>query len=325
MGNCGGKNATAPADDEQSNSGDGDGEQEKVVVCVLDCADSVGSATVRALSGKCGDTVSIRGGAKESDKEKVAPLGELPGVTLVTITMTDKASLGTALEGVGVVFITLAPSEDRVDVIDGALEACKEAGVNQVVIASSTSAGLDIAFGKQCGEIESKVKESGIPCTVVRLPLFVDSYMGFKDGIVNQSKICCPVDPQKSHCPVLVDDVGKAASAIMSSFEKHADKTYNLVGPRHSYGELVDILGEVLEHKIEYERVPYESSKQSLINAGMDDWQAAGVVEVMQLIDEGAPEADIAETGDFKSITGEEPTELKIWVTSVKSEFQAAE
>jgi hypothetical protein len=37
---------------------------------------------------------------------------------------------------------------------------------------------------------------------------------------------------------------------------------------------------------------------------GIPEWQVVGAIELFKLIDEGAPEADIADVGDYKKITG---------------------
>jgi uncharacterized protein YbjT (DUF2867 family) len=54
--------------------------------------------------------------------------------------------------------------------------AAKQAGVPHIVVLSvSTANRTTTVFGAQFYEIEEMVKESGIPYTIMRLPLFTDN------------------------------------------------------------------------------------------------------------------------------------------------------
>ncbi|XP_030842143.1 uncharacterized protein LOC100890580 [Strongylocentrotus purpuratus] len=328
MGNCATSETAGsePAQPREETSNDVAGEKSseptKPVVFVFGCTGNVGGATIRALSAQFGDTLDIRAGVRESSMEKASSLRELKGVTVVSAQMGDKDSLTSTLKGVDVIFVTVPPTEDRADLSVRSMEAGKEAGVKHVVVISLPPVDLDILFGRQCKAIEIGTKSLGIPYTILRLPMFVDNLFMARDGIVGQSKIYAAIESDKPYCPVLVSDIGDAAATIMATYEKHANMTYTITSTRFTFRELAKLFSEALGREIVHEHVPYEAGKQAFMGVGMAEWQADGAMELYRLVNEGSPLADIADMGDFKMITGKEPTDIKTWVDNVKDAFK---
>ncbi|XP_054765930.2 uncharacterized protein LOC129272865 [Lytechinus pictus] len=293
----------------------------KRVVFVFGCSGNVGGATIRALSSQFGDKLDIKAGVRESSMAKASSLQELPGVTVVSAAMGDKENLVSTLKGVDVMFVTVPPTEDRGDISIRTMEAGKQAGVKHVIVVSFPAVDLDIMFGRQIKPIESAAKSLGMTYTILRLPMFVDNLFMAKDGIVGQSKIYSPMESDKPYCPVVVNDIGVAAATIMTSYEKHENTTYTLTSTRFTYRELAVLFSEALGREIVHVQVPYEAGKQACVDVGMPEWQGEGAMDLVRLVNEGSPAADIADMGDFKKITGKDPTDIKTWVYQVKDAF----
>lgn len=67
-------------------------------------------------------------------------------------------------------------------------------------------------------------------------------------------------------------------------------------------------------------QVPYAVGREALISKGLPDWQADGICELFNLIDEG--NTAVCQTSeDFQDITGQPPTTLQAWIESVKDGF----
>jgi len=158
--------------------------------------------------------------------------------------------------------------------------------------------------------------------TFLRLPFFVENLWGFKDSIVGQGAIYCPVDPTKPHTPVVVEDAGKAGAAILADPSKHAGKTYTIVSDRYTYNDVAQGFSKALGKEIKYNRVPYEAAKQAFFGMGLPEWQTDGVLELFKLFDSGAPETNTADLSDYEKITGEKPTSLSAWITKYAPGFQ---
>ena len=294
----------------------------KPVVFVIGASGSVGAATVTALSAKYADKVEIRAGVR--NPEAADKLKGLNGVTLVAAEMGgDRDKLVTTLKGVDALFIVTPGTKARAELAISTAEAARDAGVKFLLVVSVLTADLtDTIFGAQFSKLERAVAQLGVTYSFLRLPLFIENYWGFKDTIKGQSTFYSPVDPDKLYTPVVVSDAGNAAAAILSNPTAHANQTYNLVSNRHTLNDVAASFSEALGREVKYVRVPYEAAKQSLLQMGFQDWQVDGIFELDKLIDSGSHITNQEDLTHYTKITGEKPTELKTWITSVKAAFQ---
>ena len=291
----------------------------KTVVFVTGSSGNIGAATVNALAARYADKLEIRAGARNPDKLKVPA-----GVTAVQATMGDKKTLKNTFKGVNALYIvTPGLAENRAELTIATAEAAKEAGVKHLVVLSASLAPLkDNIFGAQLAKVEDFVKKLGVPYTFLRLPYFLDNFWGFKDTIVGQGTIYSPVDPQKPFTAVAVEDAGLAAAVVLADPAKHAGKTYNILSDRQTYSEVAQAFSKSLGKEIKYVRVPYDAAKQSFLGAGYPEWQVNGLIELCQLIDNGAPETNVADLSDYEALTGEKRTTYTEWIAKYAPGFQ---
>ena len=113
---------------------------------------------------------------------------------------------------------------------------------------------------------------------------------------------------------------GKAGAAILADYSKHAGKDYRLVSEAPTYTQVAAAFSEALGREVSYVRVPYDRAKQILIEMGIPEWAMDGFLEIYRLIDSGFPLID--DLGDFKAITGEEPTDIKTWLAPIAENFK---
>ena len=291
----------------------------KPVVFVIGASGNVGAATVKALAAKYTSRVEIRAGVRNPDKAEA--LKSLSGVSVVQAEM-GSAELETTLKGVDSLYIVTPGAENRAELASATAVSAKKAGVKHLVVVSVLTADKqDTVFGAQLTKLESNVKALGVPYTFLRLPMFVENYFGFKDTI-KAGAIYCPVDPTKPYSPVVVADAGKAAAVVLVDPSNHANRTYNIISDRHSYGDAAAAFEETLGKKVTYTRVSYEDAKKSFLGMGYPEWQVNGLIELFKLVDEGDPVISMENAGDYEKITGEKPTDLKSWVAQVKGAFQ---
>ena len=292
----------------------------KPVVFVIGATGSIGSATLKVLSAKYASRVEIRAGVRNPDKAD--QLKSLAGVNVVKAEM-GSAELETTLRGVNALFIVTPGAENRADLAIATAASAKKAGVkHQVIVSVLTADNLDTIFGRQLHKLETEVKALGVTYTFLRLPFFVDNAWAFKDTIKGASAIYNPVDPTKHLSPVVVADAGNAAAAILVDAANHANKTYDIVSDRFTYGELTAAFGEALGKTVTYNRVPYDDAKKAFLGMGFPEWQVDGILELFKLMDASDPVISTTNVGDYKKITGEQPTSLKAWVAQVKAGFE---
>ena len=287
---------------------------------VIGATGNVGSATVQVLAAKYSGTVEIRAGVRNPDKAK--KLESIAGVSVVKAEM-GSVQLESTLKGVHSLYIVTPGAQNRAQLTVSTAEYAKKAGVkHQLIVSVLTADNQNTVFGRQCTQIETGIKALGVNYTFLRLPLFFENYFGFKDTIKSAGAIYNPVDSSKVYSPVAVPDVANASASILVSPEKHTNKTYNIISDRHSYNDVAAAFGEALGKTVTYNRVPYEAAKKAMMEMGYPEWQVDGGLELNKLIDAGDPVISMSNIGDYKQITGEEPTSLKSWVALVKAAFE---
>ena len=230
--------------------------------------------------------------------------------------MGDKDQLKEPLKGVDVLFIVTPGAEDRAPLTIKTAEAAKEAGVKFILVVSVPTVILpDTIFGKQLSEIEDKISKLGIPYSFLRLPMFMENIWGSKDTIVSQSAFYAPQSPDKPAIYIAVEDAAKAAAAILTDYSKHNGKGYTIHSDRYTNAEFAAAFTEALGKEVKFVQVPPEAAKQAMVGKGWPEWQVDGILELLKLIEEGAPVLTVGDAGVLKSLTGEEPISMKAWVT----------
>ena len=290
----------------------------KPVVFVIGASGNIGAATVTALAARYADKLEIRAGARNPDKLKLPT-----GVTAVQATMGDKETLKSTFKGVDTLYIVTPGTQNRAELAIATAEAAKEAGVKHLVVLSVPTARLtNTVFGAQLSPVEDVVEKLGVPYTLLRLPYFFENFWGFKDAIVGQGTIYSPVDPEKPFTAVAVEDAGVAAAVVLADPAKHAGKTYHILSDRQTHNDLAQAFSKSLGKEIKYVRVPYDAAKQSFLGAGYPAWQVEGLLELLRLFDNGAPETNIADLSDYEAITGEKSTTYTEWIAKYAPGFQ---
>ena len=290
----------------------------KPVVFVIGASGNIGSATVQALSTRFSDKLDIRAGVRNPDKAD--KLKGVKGVTVIRAEMGVKGELVNTFKGVDALYIVTPPTENRVELVTTTAEAAKEAGVKHILVVSGCiAANPNTGFGKQFIDIEVAISKLGVSYTILRLPMFLEILLSYKSTIQESSQFYLPVDPTKHLSFVAVEDAGVASAVILVDPKKHANKTYNIVSNRHTFGDVAAVFTEALGKEVKYVRVTYEDWKKGLAGAGLPQWRLDGMLEYFKLADSGLEGADVPETGDFERITGEKPTSLTEWVAKVKN------
>jgi len=107
-------------------------------------------------------------------------------------------------------------------------------------------------------------------------------------------------------------DVGECAAAILASRETvHYGKRYSLTGPEPLDGnKMAAALSEGLSMPIMYNNISSTEARDMFLNVGFEPSQAAGFVEVFQLLSLGG---GTVVSQDSVSLLGRQPTSLSAW------------
>ena len=152
-------------------------------------------------------------------------------VELVEGDLSRPETLGAALEGVEKALLLTASSPDSLQQERNFIHAAKRAGVRHFVKFSAYGAGLDAPhyFGRQHGEAERELEDSGLPFTMLRPNGFFQNFLGNATSIQTRSALHAPAGEMKFSA-VDVRDIAAVAAHVLTE-DGHQWQRYTITGP----------------------------------------------------------------------------------------------
>ncbi|MEO8348932.1 MAG: NmrA family NAD(P)-binding protein [Acidobacteriota bacterium] len=242
---------------------------------------------------------------KSSSPEKVATLRSR-GIELSQGDLTDRASLDAACRGVHTVYSTATAIQsqeagntlERVDREGQAnlVDAAREASVQRFVFVSFRVGGVGFDFPLKAAKRETaeRMKESGIPWTVIEASLFMEVWLGPHlgfDAAIARARVLGSGDQKISW--VSYKDVAAISIAAAESADAR-NRTIEVGGPEAlSPNEVIRIFEDRSGRKFEVERVPESALKEMKAKATnpVEDTFAG-----LMLLNAGGDEIDMRET-----------------------------
>jgi uncharacterized protein YbjT (DUF2867 family) len=215
-------------------------------VLVIGGTGVVGSQVVRELTRR---GVRVRVLTRSADKAKTLP----DGVEVTTGDLLDPGTVRSVFTGAGSVFLLnpvgMTESHEGLMAVCGA----RLAGVGRIVYLSVhqvDQAAFLPHFGSKVG-IESALKASGIPYTILRPNNFFQNDYWLKEALLGLGVYAQPIG-DVGISRVDVRDIAEVAALSLTS-DGHAGKIYNLVGPRALTGRsTAEIWSRALRKDIRY-------------------------------------------------------------------------
>jgi uncharacterized protein YbjT (DUF2867 family) len=252
---------------------------------VIGSSGYVGVSTLRVLAGFTKDFI-IKAGVRDTKKVNFGA-----GVQVVAADMAQPKTLAPLVSGARCAFVCVPGTADRTQLAVNAIKACKDNGVQHVVVLSVTSVATKpgTIFADQFRPIEEYVKTVGMPYTIVRLPLFMENVLGQLQSVASTLQFSTALDSEIKYNATSVGDIGEAIAKIMAKPELHVNKTLVLAGNTVTQNDFADAFSAVLEKKVAHVSISYEDSKLAMVGAGFPEWQADGINELYQMIASGEP------------------------------------
>jgi uncharacterized protein YbjT (DUF2867 family) len=232
----------------------------------------------------------------------------------------DKASLRKALAGVTSVYVVCSPIPQLVELEGNMLEACKESGVQHVVLNSALGAGdYPKSFPSWHRKVEDKLKTTGLSYTILRPNGFLQNIVMYNaPSIRTQGSFYVAMGDAK----VSYLDVGDIAIVAVKALKGggHAGKTYELNGPEAiSNTELAKRISKVAGRTVSYEDIPESAQRDAMLGLGMPEWQVTALLELQQYYKQGGG----AKTdGLLKSLIERDPVTLDQYLAANAKEFR---
>jgi uncharacterized protein YbjT (DUF2867 family) len=285
------------------------------MILVTGASGNVGGQVLKELM-QTGATV--RGMYRSSEDAAKAPAG----ANAVIADFADRASLDRALEGVDSVYLVCSPIPQLVELEGNMVEACREHDIKHLVLNSAFGAGVyNKSFPLWHFAVETRVRESGIPATILRPESFMQNIPAFYAGTINSQGAFYVAGGDAPIAFVDVRDIGAVAAKAITT-DGHVGKTYTLTGPEAlTYTQVAEKLSALLGKLVKYVALTQEQLRQSMHDMGMPPWQVEALADLQAYYTDG-PGAKV--TGDVRTVLGREPISFDQFLQDYAASFTPA-
>ncbi|MBL8566582.1 MAG: SDR family oxidoreductase [Hyphomicrobiaceae bacterium] len=246
--------------------------------------------------------------ASVRDPAKAAALKD-QGVDVRQADFDDKASLAKAFAGVTRLLIVSgdAPNAVRIRQHRSAIDAAKDAGVDQVAYTSFVDhdPASPFSFAAIHHDTESYLSRSGLSYTVLRNGMYADMLHVFA-GTAASGVFAAPAGDGKVSF-VTRADLARATARVLAS-DRYAGQTLLLAGEKAlSFSEIAALLARQLGHPVRYDTIDRGVYEAALKKIGLPDFLAEAIGGIHVATAEGRN----AETSTaIRAITGEAPEDV---------------
>jgi len=283
------------------------------MILITGASGSVGNAVLREAI-RTGS--KVRGMFRSKEDAAKAP----SGCEAVLADYADKQSLLKALDGVSSVYVVCSPIPQLVELESNMIDACKESGVNHVVLNSALGAGdYGKSFPSWHRKVEDKLKPTRMSYTILRPNGFLQNIVAFNaPSIRAQGAFYAAMGDAK----VSYLDVGDIAVVAVNALQggAHCGKTYELNGPEAvSNQELAARISKVTGRTVNFVDIPESAQRDAMLGLGMPEWQVTALLELQQYYKQGG---GARTDGLLQALIGRAPVTLDQYLAANAREFK---
>ena len=252
-------------------------------ILVLGATGNTGSEVVRQLKLKGANFgVMIR-------KAKSAETMGLKAEQVREGDFSDVESMKNAMKGVKCIYVSMPIHQDNELWVANVIEAAQAANVEHVVKLSGMGAKIDAGSEIIRTHVvtDNLLKASNLQWTIIQPNSFFQNLYGSLETINSMSQFFLPLADAKQS----VVDIRDVAAVVVESLtgDGHHGQTYLLSGPEAlTFAEQAAVLSQATGKNIEYVAISEDAFASAIKEAGMDEWFANALAEIMAWFATGA-------------------------------------
>ncbi|KAE8148743.1 hypothetical protein BDV25DRAFT_168251 [Aspergillus avenaceus] len=219
----------------------------------------------------------IRGITRDPSKPTAAKLAD-QGVELVSADMSSIEQALPAVTGADAVFLVTNFWESmnrETEIAQGkaVTDACKQAGVKHLIFSSLRNV-TEISNGRLPNvshfdgkaEIESYIRQSGVPATFVLAGLYMGNFFQFFNKQGDTYTLAWPVDLDKAQVPLfdVVNDTGKFVKAAIKHYPTALNQRILAATDYYTPRRIVEEFSQVTGYKVQAMQIPVDVFKSFL-------------------------------------------------------------
>lgn len=266
----------------------------------------VGAEVVKALVAR-GTSVRVLTRNKEA---------KLPqGVELAVGDLTDPESVRSALAGVDKLFLLVGNVADELTQALLAFNVARESHIKHITYLSVYQAEkfLEVPHFIAKHTVETALKASDVPCTILRPGYFFQNDTGLKPLLTGAGVFPTPIG-KTGIAAVDVRDIADAAAVSLTQ-SGHAGKTYNLVNSTPLSGPgAAAIWSAALKRPVQYGDVPVEAFEAQLRQM-MPTWYAMDLRLMFQAYQQRGFAPNTADADKLATLIGHAPRQYTDFVS----------
>jgi uncharacterized protein YbjT (DUF2867 family) len=240
------------------------------------------------------------------------------GVETVALDYNQANTLQTALKGVDRVFLVGPPTAQLTALERNAMEVIAQSGVRQVVKLSAMG-GREAIFPRQHAESEEYIQASGVPYTFLRPNGFMQNMVNYNAPTINTQSVFYGSEGDGRVSHIDIRDVAAVAVKALTE-DGHVGKAYTLTGPEAlTNKEIAQMLSDELRREIRFINLPPAQLKETLLSAGVPEWNADALLDLQRLYREGKA---TTVTQDVEQILGRKAISFAQFFRDYRSDFE---
>jgi uncharacterized protein YbjT (DUF2867 family) len=216
----------------------------------------------------------------------------------------------------------LVPPNPTAESVEGYLldftrPACKaitSQGVKRVIAVSTLGHGV----AKNAGQVSAAlamdelIESTGVSYRALRMPGFMENMLTQVELIKSEGMFFSPISGDRKLPTCATRDIAATAATLLLDDSWTGQDSVPILGPEDlSHDDMAQIMSEVLQRPVRFQQVPAEVYKATLMQHGMSEAWAQGLVDMVAQIDQGIYNA---EPRTPRSTT---PTSFRQWCDQV--------
>jgi uncharacterized protein YbjT (DUF2867 family) len=208
-----------------------------------------------------------------------------------------------AFEGAECVFWLVPPNlpvadatQYYIDFTRPACEAIQQQGVKRVVAISSLGRKVAKPIGLVGAAyvMDEMIESTGVSYRALQMPAFMDDILNFNiTSILNEGAFFGSQSGDRKTPSCATRDIAAVATKLLLDDSWSGQGSVPVLGPEDiSFNDIAQMLSEVLDRPVRYQQITREAHKAALMQHGMGESYAQGVVDNQAQADEGIYNAD---------------------------------
>jgi len=197
----------------------------------------------------------------------------------------DPVSLRRAMRGIDRVFLLLPFAEPMIHWVGQAVAAARATGASHIVRLSGFGADPESGclLNRIQGRLDSVVRGSGVPWTVLRPNAFMQNFPAHHGGIIRRDDAFYLPDGDGRTSYVDARDIASVAAEVLLAPELYRNQALDITGPEAlSGGDVAEILSTAAGRPISYHPVDEDAARGAM--AGMPRWSTEALLSMSAFV-----------------------------------------